>query len=197
MAQETMMLAVVVGAADVNDDYKSPDKKISPPTEIGTINNARVEVTVVDVNAEVNRKLRAIEAMGLMENGDGGDSDEEGFELDFHNDAVRPRVTLCLCAAKSDRVSEGTVSDDNLDIEYIDNLVGEAWWHMRPPGAKIPDVPHEWSPPGHPKNWSGYKPRNYSGTPSKKDIDNPGSWNLYLYTPVYDKNTYVHHKTPA
>ena len=82
MAQETMMLAVLVGAADVNDDYKSPDKKISPPTEIGTINNARVELTVVDVNAEVNRKLRAIEAMGLMENGDGGDSDEVGFELD-------------------------------------------------------------------------------------------------------------------
>jgi len=51
----------------------------------------------------VNRKLRAIEAMDLMENGDGGDSDEEGFELEFHNDAVRPRVTLY--AAKSDRVS--------------------------------------------------------------------------------------------
>jgi hypothetical protein len=30
----------------------------------------------------VNRKLRAIEAMDLMENGDGGDSDEVGFELD-------------------------------------------------------------------------------------------------------------------
>jgi hypothetical protein len=30
-----------------------------------------VEATVVDVNTEMNRKLRAIEAMDLMENGDG------------------------------------------------------------------------------------------------------------------------------
>ncbi len=103
VAQETMIPAVLVGGADVNDDFKSLDNIISPPTEIGSVNSATVEVTVVDINAEVNRKLQAIEAMDLMENGDGGDSDEEGFELEFHNDAVRPRVTLY--AAKSDRVS--------------------------------------------------------------------------------------------
>ena len=81
-AQETM-LAVLVEIADVNDDIESPDNIISPPTEIGPVNSATVEVTVVDVNTEVNRKLWAIEAMDLMENGDGGDSDEEGFELNF------------------------------------------------------------------------------------------------------------------
>jgi hypothetical protein len=96
-----------VGTADVNDDFKSPDNKISLPTEIRPVYSAMVEVTVVDVD----RKLRAIEAMDLMENGDGGDSDEEGFELVIHNDAVRPHVTLY--AAISDRVSDGTVSDDD------------------------------------------------------------------------------------
>ena len=85
-------------------------------------------MTVVDINAEVNWKLQAIEAMGLMEKGDGGDSDEEGFELDFHNDAVMPRVTLY--AKKNDRVSEGTVSDDSLDIEYL-----TTWWVKQIPGA--------------------------------------------------------------
>jgi hypothetical protein len=113
-----------VGGADINDDFESLDNKISSPTEIGPVNNATVEVTVVDIHAEVNRKLQAIEAMGLMEKGDGGDSDEEGFELDFHNDAVTPRVTLY--AKTIDRVSEGMVSDDGLDIEYFDDLVGEA-----------------------------------------------------------------------
>ncbi len=71
----------------------------------------------------------------LMEHGDGGDSDEEGFEFDYHNDAVRKRVTLC--DTKTD-ATDNTVSDDDLDIEYIDDLVGEAWWHMRRPGANIP-----------------------------------------------------------
>ncbi len=66
VAQETMMPAVLVGAADVNDDFESLDNKISPPKEIGPVNSATVEVTVVDVNAEVNRKLQAIEAMDLM-----------------------------------------------------------------------------------------------------------------------------------
>ena len=47
-----------------------------------------------------------------------------------------------------------------------------------------------------PRKWSGYKPRNNSGVPTKEDIDNPGNWNLYSYTPVYDKKHYVHHKTP-
>ena len=82
-------------------------------------------MTVDDVNTEVNSKLRAIEAMDLMENGDGGDSDEEGFELDYHNDAVRKRVTLCN--TKTDATDNTMVSDDDLDIEYIDDLVGEAW----------------------------------------------------------------------
>jgi hypothetical protein len=110
-ARGTMMPAILVGTADVNDDFKSPDNKISLPTEIRPVYSAMVEVTVVDVDTDVNRKLRAIEAMDLMENGDGGDSDEEGFELVIHNDAVRPHVTLY--AAISDRVSDGTVSDDD------------------------------------------------------------------------------------
>ncbi len=64
---------------------------------------------------------------------------------------------------------------------------------MRRPGANIPGAPDGWSPPGIPEKWSGYKPRNNSGAPTKEDIDNPGNWNLYSYISVYDKNHYVHH----
>jgi hypothetical protein len=87
-----------------------------------------------------------------MEKGDGGDSDEEGFELDYHKDAVRKRVTLCNTLTDA---TDNTVSDDDLDIEYIDDSVGEARWHMRRPGAKILGAPDGWSPPGIPENWSG------------------------------------------
>jgi hypothetical protein len=174
VAEETMMSEVLEGTAD-ND--------FSQSREIGPVNSATVEVTaetievtVDDDNAEVNRKLWTIEALDLMEHGDGGDSDEEGFEFDYHNDAVRKRVTLC--DTKTD-ATDNTVSDDDLDIEYIDDSVGEAWWHMRRPGANIPGAPDGWSPPGIPKKWSGYKPRNNSGAPTEEDIDNPGNWNLY------------------
>ena len=78
-------------------------------------------MTVDDVNAEVNSKLQAIEAMDLMEHGDGGESNKLGFELDFHNDAVRPRVTLC--AAKSNGVS-----DDDLDSHcFYDSPCHHRW----------------------------------------------------------------------
>jgi hypothetical protein len=126
VAEETMMLEVLEGTAD--DDF-------SQSREIGPVNSTTVEVTVEtidvtvdDVNAKVNKKLRTIEALDLMEHGDGGDSDEEGFEFDYHNDAVRKRVTLC--DTKTD-ATDNTVSDDDLDIEYIDDSVGEAWWHLR------------------------------------------------------------------
>ena len=48
-------------------------------------------------------------------------------------------------------LTDNTVSDDDLDIEYIDDSVGEAWWHMRQPGANIPGAPDGWSPPGIPE----------------------------------------------
>jgi hypothetical protein len=126
------------------------------------------EVAVVDVHADMDRRLRSIEEMDLMEKGDGGDSDEEGFELDFHNDAVRPHVKLCVPKAVVDYSAMGeTVSDVDLDIEYIDDMVGELWWHMRAPGAVIPGSPDGWSPPNVPKNWGGYKPKSNSGAPLK------------------------------
>jgi hypothetical protein len=116
--------------------------------------------------------------------------------LDFHNDAVRPRVTLC--AAKSDGVSEGAVSDDDLDIEYIDNLVGEAWWHMGPPGAKIPGAPDGWSPPGVPQNWCGYINQGKVQVPPPRKTLTTQEVGIFICTHQYmiEKN-YVHHKTPA
>jgi hypothetical protein len=76
------------------------------------------------------------------------DSDEEGLEIDFHSKAVRPRVKL--------GVPNEELDTDNLDVEWIDDLIGEAWWHMRAPGTPIPGSPDSWWPPKEPKNWGGY-----------------------------------------
>jgi hypothetical protein len=79
-------------------------------------------------------------------------------------------------------------------VEYIDDLIGEAWWHMRALGAPIPGSPDSWMPPKEPDNWGGYI---NSGAPLEGKIDNPGGWNLYSFTPKYEKGKYVNHQTPA
>ena len=62
--------------------------------------------------------LREIEERDLTETGDGGNSDEEGLEIDFHNNAVSPSVKL--------GVPNNDWDTESLDVEYIDDSIGEA-----------------------------------------------------------------------
>jgi hypothetical protein len=64
----------------------TPQKAMQPKN----INKTNDKVDVVDIHAEVDTKLRDVEEMDLMEKGDEGDSDMEGFEMDIYNNAVRP-----------------------------------------------------------------------------------------------------------
>jgi hypothetical protein len=87
---------------------------------------------------------------------------------------------------------------DNLDVEWIDDLIGEAWWHMRALGAQIPGLPDGWWSPKEPDNWGAYVPKTGSGAPLLDEINNPGGWNLYSFTPKYEKGIYyISHQTPA
>ena len=67
---------------------------------------------------------------------------------------------------------------------------------MRAPGAAIPGLPDGWMPPKEPDNWGGYVPWINSGAPLEDDINNPGCWNLYSFTPKYEKGKYIN-QTPA
>ena len=75
-------------------------------------------VTVVNPNVLRDIAFREIEERVLTETGDGGNSDEEGVEIDLHDNATRPRVKL--------GVSNNDSDTENLNIEYIDDLIGEA-----------------------------------------------------------------------
>ncbi len=86
--------------------------------------------------------LRDIEERYLAETGDGGDSDKEGLEIDFHSEAVRPHVKL--------GVPKEELDTDNLDMKWIDDLIGVAWWHMRALGAPILGSLDGWWPPKEP-----------------------------------------------
>jgi hypothetical protein len=113
------------------------------------------DVSIVDPNIVRDKILREIEERDMTETGYGGDSDKEGLEIDFHNNSVRQRVKLGIPNNDLDDSSMGETDTDNLDTEYIDNSVGEPWWHMRAPGAAIPGLPKGWSPPREPDNWGG------------------------------------------
>ena len=101
-------------------------------------------VTVVNPNVLRDIAFREIEERVLTETGNGGNSDEEGLETDLHNNAVRPRVKL--------GVPNFDLDTENLDVEYIEGLIGEPWWHMRAPGAAIPGLSDGWMPPKAPDN---------------------------------------------
>ena len=46
-------------------------------------------------------------------------------------------------------------------------------------------------------DWGGYVPKINTGAPLLDKIDNPGSWNLYSFTPKYEKGKYMSHQTQA
>jgi hypothetical protein len=143
--------------------------------------------SVVDPNVLREIALRDIEERDQTETGDGGDSDEEGLEIDFHSKTVRPRVKLRVPNEESDT--------DNFDVEWIDDSIGEACWHMRALGAQIPGSLDGWMPPKELDSWGGYVPMIGSGAPLLDEIDNPGGWNLYSFTPKYENGKYISHQT--
>ena len=145
--------------------------------------------SVVDPDILREIALRDIEERDLTETGDRGDSAEEGLEIDFHSEAVRPRVKL--------GVPNEELDTDNLDVERIDDSIGEAWWHMRAPGSPIPESLDSWWPPKEPDNWGGYVTKTGLGAPLLDEIDNQGHWNLYSFAPKYKKGKYICHQTPA
>ena len=62
---------------------------------------------------------------GFTETGDGGDSNEEGLEIDFHNEAVRTRAKLGVPNEESDT--------ENLDVcIHQDDDTKHNWWMELP-----------------------------------------------------------------
>ena len=110
-----------------NDHGEESEEKKEKTRKLALPKKTKI-ASVEDPNVVREIALREIEERDLTETGDGGNSDEEGLEIDFHSKAVRPHVKLGVPNEESDT--------DNLDVEWIDDSIGEAWWHMRAPGAK-------------------------------------------------------------
>ena len=109
------------------------------------------------------------------EKGDGGCSDEEGEEINDHNEAV--------VLNRDEQVLRDEANDLDVDEEGVkcDN---------------IPGAPNGWIPPGPPDTWTGYIPK-FDAPPNFDDVDNPGGWSDFTFRPVYKDRKYVGHFTPS
>ena len=125
-------------AGQDNDHGEESEEEKEKPRKLALPKKTKI-ASVVDPNVLREIALRDIEERDLTETSDGGNSDEEDLKIDFHSEAVRPRVKL--------RVPNEEWNTDNLDVECIDDSIGEAWWHMRAPGAQIPGSRDGWWPP--------------------------------------------------
>jgi hypothetical protein len=95
-------------AGQDNDHGKESEEEKEKPRQLALQKQTKI-ASVVDPNNLLEIALREIEERDLTETDDGGDSDEEGLEIDFHSKAVRPHVKLGVPNEESDT--------DNLDVE--------------------------------------------------------------------------------
>ena len=195
-----------VATADDDVDFGVQDndhaEENEEPRKVGGLPKKKKSVTldvvsVVDPNVLRDIALREIEEKDHTETGDRCNSGEEGLEIDLHNSAVRPHVKLGVPNNELENSTKDGTDTEDLDVEYIDNSIGEAWGHMRAPGTAMPGLQDEWMLPKEHDNWGGYVPWINSGAPVKDNIDNPGGWNLYSFTPKYEKGKYINHQTPT
>jgi hypothetical protein len=107
--------------------------------------------------------------------------------------------------------SNKAIGDDANNIDpfcgkEFDAVTGEEEGH--PQGRNsISGAPEGWVPPSPTKDWKGYKPKIDLGAPDFAAVDNPSSWNMFLFDAKYGtekgntkekgKHKYLGHFTPA
>jgi hypothetical protein len=115
------------------------------------------------------------------EEGDGGDSDEEGDEVLLHDEA-RLEVEQDLQEAQDD--NEALEDKDANSIIMARNnpqMVVD-------PLVKLPSPPDTWVPP---------LPKVDEGEPMYDEVDNPGNWQEYTYCAKFEKGRYKHYCIPT
>ena len=119
------------------------------------------------------------------EEGDGGDSDEEGEDAEVH-DAALEEVLL-------QRTAEVVAGED--DDQLVDDNDKTAVMLHR--GAITSVEARCLELPGPPKDWVPPPTKIAFGKPGFEYVDNPGEWSEFTYRPEFSKNTYVKHTLPT
>jgi len=121
------------------------------------------------------------------EEGDGGDSDEEAEDIDFHDSVMR---TVMAERAQAAGLIGGS-EDENVIVEDIEeNSVLLEW------GTDVMSDVHI---PGTPPDWVAPAPKVDKGEPASfSEVDNPGRWSEFTFRPTFSsRGEYVHHALPT
>ena len=126
-------------------------------------------------HSETPEKILQMMLEDNAEEGDGGDSDVEGDEVNMHYQAM-------------------TANEENHDLDV------EEWGEVSDPS--IPGAPEGWIPSGAPIGFIGYCPK-FDAPSHFSEVDNPGRWSEFVFQPKYLKvkgmptSAYAGHFTPA
>ena len=144
-------------------DLSLVDSSISTTT---MIDDASIISSVI-VQKETDTTILQLMANDQEEEGDGGDSDVEGGEVDLHHNVMLPATR---------RIDEHFRSIDNeIDIDE--------WGEQFTP-ALIPGAPDGWIPPSTPINFPGYVPK-LDAPLVFDDVDNPAGWDQFVFQAKY------------
>ena len=127
-----------------------------------------------------------------VEDGDGGDSDEEGEEMELHDEAM----TLAMIGRHENE--DNFMATESISSGNIGFVVGKEDVLDSTPTDILDNLPKT------PAGWQRPAKRD-PDEPDFEDLDNPGEWSDYVYRPVYRKegrgNTatykYVRHELPT
>jgi len=145
------------------------------------------------------------DANDLAETGNMSDSDEEGEQIDEHNNYLeevreeRAQYSRDTPWLDDDYGGEEfvhtTTKDDDMSIDDWDNAsIVDTHWLPRG-GKPIDGAPKGWTPPAPPDDFRYIAPKK---TPTIENIDNPGRWNLWSFAPRFNKKKeYTGHYTPG
>ena len=153
-------------AAPVNQINTSPSTSIAHSELTGQSPSCGSSTSIAS-ERESEDAIKQMAAVEYSLVGDGGDSDEEGMEINFHNDAVDP----------------SEIEDDNgLDEDDFGIPGAPSGWQPPPP------------PPTH-KGYQP-KP-NSDAPATFEMVDNPGKWNDFMFREKYKNGKYDGHYTPC
>ena len=131
-----------------------------------------------------------------------GDSVNDGDEEQLHLVALARRLVeddecqVVLSVADAERILLMSTNNHDDDNEMIDDDVGEPTATIADSDCSLIGAPDNWTPPCPPPTFNGYQPKH--DAPAEEDIDNPGGWSMYTFTPNYNsKNQYTFHSSPT
>jgi hypothetical protein len=133
---------------------------------------------------------------------DGGDSDDEGDVSNLHVLALARRLVgddegeEIVNVADAEWIVMTHPTPTSNDVEIDDDIGEPTSASATATATALLGAPEGWTPPQPPPTFTGYVRKH--NAPAEEDIDNPGAWSMFTFTPEFDKsNKNKFHSSPT